>query len=134
MASFPYYAPSALDAQLQYIIDNAETQRIVEGYDQADTHAQVVSKTKATVAINGEFGAIGTVNTYDRRVSVNQKDGAGTIDHLSPTDLWIVITKDSATAEVLSATNETTDKPIGNLDVVQFPSYYLEARQPTQEA
>ena len=132
MAAGPFFSLQALDAQLNNTISKGTTIRLVEPYDIGDSHTTVVNNTKGSAAIGSTstyWSTISTVNSFDRRATFLGATGAANADWLSPTDTWLVITDDSG-LEVLAATNETTDKPVSDLDVIEFPSFYIESRQP----
>lgn len=129
MAAGPFYSLNALDAQLNNTINNVANIHLVEPYSVGDSYATVVANSKGNATVtSGDFTAISTVNSFDRRSTFQGATGAATTDHLSPSDTWLVFTNGSN--EVLAATNETTDKPVSNLDVIEFPAFYIESRQP----
>ena len=131
MATF--FTLNALDAEINYIKTEATRVLLVDPYDRSDNYATVNSNTKgfADITTSDWDANPSTVNTNDRRLNFLGKQGAATADNLTPTNPHLVLV-DVAATEVLAATDETSDKPVSNLDIIDFPGFYIEARQPDQ--
>lgn len=124
---------SVLDAQLIHIRDNAERLVLVNNYTLGDSYATVVAGNNiiASVAINNtDFDAIADSGN-NRRLTVQAQTATASNNSSAP-DLHVLILKDSATSDVLAATDETSDQAITSGNPVNFPAWYIEAVQPTQ--
>lgn len=134
MASFWFsnVPGSVLDAQLEYIRDNAERLVLLNNYSLGDAYATVVAGNNiiASVAINStDFDAIADAAGDARRLPVQAQTATASNSSSTP-DLHVAILKDSATSEVLVVVDETSDQAITAGNPVNFAAWYVEATQP----
>lgn len=126
-----WYSKNALDAELDYIRQNAESIRLVNSFDPAiDTYASVVSNSVAAAAIGPSDFGDSADNGYSRRMSFNGKDGTATANDTNG-NLYMVILDVNGT-DILAVTDETSDGDVVNGADVEFPTFYMQADQPTQ--
>jgi hypothetical protein len=133
-----WYATSALDALLDVIggkdgNPGANSIRLLKTYAQGDTYATVNSNSIADAAVTDtDFSgpADVTVPNSHRKLTFNGVTGNATTDN-SGTDLHIAVI-DTINSIVLAVTNETSDQPITNGNLVTFPAFYMQSSQPTQ--
>lgn len=130
-----WFSKGALAAELQYIIDNAETIHLLKTYAAGQDYATVLSNSIGSATISsGDFSAIidGTPTTSQRMsfTGAGPTDGANTLADAGES-LWIAIVKTTATSEVLAVTDETSDQVIYVGNPLTFPTFYMQANQPT---
>lgn len=132
-----WFSKGALAAELQYIIDGAETIHLLNAYTAGQDYATVVAASIGSVTIgSGNFSAIidGTPTTSQRMSFTGiTTDGVNTLTDAGGS-LFIAIVKTSATSEVLAVTDETTNQPITALNPLTFPTFYMQANQPIAAA
>ena len=122
----------ALDALLASISSRALKVVLLSNYTQGMTYATAMTNALGEADItSGDFS--GPVDSgYERVLTFDGKQGAATATDLAPTDLHLAITDGSAT--LLAVTDETSARPITELDTLNFPSFDITALQPVQTA
>lgn len=124
-----YAAVLALEAELNYIRDNADQMRVITAYTQGDTYATVVANTVCTIAVTATDLPVGVNGTLNRQITVASKTGSASASSPPTPDLHIALV-DSVAAEVLAVGNETTDQVIVSGNPVTTPIWYIIASQP----
>lgn len=126
-----YVNASALDAQLDYLINNAAQLVMVPNYATSDTRAAVLAAAIVTINVTPADFSKSSHATTGRKLAIAQKSGYataaadGTGDHH-----WVLV---SATG-VLAAWDETGNDAVEVGALVNAPPYEYRLVQPVVQA
>lgn len=130
-----WYDTASLDALLNDIKGlNAGTGEIllINGYTQGDSYATVTSNAigNASIATADFSGPASSGN--DRVLTFSGATGVATQTVLAGQPLHLAIT--DGTSRVLAVTDETSDQAVTSGNTLNFPTFTMTAKQPTQVA
>lgn len=130
---FDNSASGVMDQLLEQIRTQADEVRLIDGYSQGDSWADVNTATVSTVSIStANFDTPGDAGTLARRLNFTGANDLSSAGGTGPTpDLHIALVR-AASTTVLAVTNETSDQPITAGNPITYPSFYLQVSQPGQ--
>lgn len=124
-----YVAVLGLEAELNYVRNNADQMRVITAYTQGDSYATVVANTVCTIAVTATDLPVGVSGTLNRQITVASKTGTASASSPATPDLHIALVN-SVGAEVLAVGDETTNQVIVSGNPITTPIWYVIAAQP----